>query len=145
MTDDAPFGEFGDFVEQLVPVAARLITTIRTEGPDAVRAALAQVPENTGGVQVELPGGSIGALCVVLAAMVDPDAGIKSRLGWAAELLPDGDPVAAAAEEKERDRLRAAGVRSQLAARALASGIAEQQIGARRRLLHIVHGGKQSA
>lgn len=57
--------------EDLVPIAAELVGTVRDYGPDDVAAVLARVP-----------GGRHDALAVVLAAMVDPDARPKQLLAW---------------------------------------------------------------
>jgi hypothetical protein len=64
VTDDA-------LADALVPIAARLVGTVREYGPDDVRAILETVPD-----------GRYDALAVVLAAMVDPDSSPKELLGW---------------------------------------------------------------
>lgn len=64
MTDEA-------LAESLVPIAARLVGTIRDFGPDDVQAVLAEVPN-----------GRHDALAVVLAAMVDPDQSPSNLLAW---------------------------------------------------------------
>jgi hypothetical protein len=61
----------GDLAEAMVPVAAALIGAVHDEGAVAVARVLSVVaPEN-------LP-----ALCVVLAAMVDPDMSPGDLLAW---------------------------------------------------------------
>lgn len=90
-----PGDALGDLAEQLVPVAARLVACVHDEGPQAVAAALASVPD-----------GRLDALAVVLAAMVDPDARPSELLAWTWF-----DPV----QHAERERLVAAGVRTRVA------------------------------
>lgn len=58
-------------VDDLVPIAAELVGTVRDYGPDDVAAVLARVPH-----------GRHDALAVVLAAMVDPDARPAELLAW---------------------------------------------------------------
>lgn len=99
--DDA----LGDLAEALVPVAARLVAVVHDEGPDAVTAALAAVPA-----------GRLDALCVVLAAMVDPDGRPSELLAWT-RFTP--------AQHAERERLVAAGVRTR------AADVIAAQLGAR--------------
>ena len=57
--------------ESLVPVAARLVATVRDYGPDDVAAILAEVPD-----------GRHDALAVVLAAMVNPNRSARELLAW---------------------------------------------------------------
>lgn len=57
--------------DDLVPLAAELVGTVRDYGPDDVAAVLARVPD-----------GRHDALAVVLAAMVDPDARPRQLLAW---------------------------------------------------------------
>src|SRR5690348_16183231 len=57
--------------DQLVPIAAELVATVRDCGPDDVAAILARVPGNRH-----------DALAVVLAAMVDPDQSVRDLLAW---------------------------------------------------------------
>jgi hypothetical protein len=57
--------------EDLVPIAAELVGTVRDYGPDDVAAVLARVP-----------GGRYDALAVVLAAMVDADRTPAELLDW---------------------------------------------------------------
>lgn len=83
--------------EHLVPIAARLVGTVRDEGADAVADLLREVP-----------GGRFDALSVVLAAMVDPDRTPRELLAWTVNGL-------------EYHRLVAAGVNS-YAAGLLAAG-----------------------
>lgn len=58
-------------VDDLVPIAAELVGTVRDYGPDDVAAVLARVPQ-----------GRHDALAVVLAAMVDPDRTAYELLAW---------------------------------------------------------------
>lgn len=58
-------------VDACVPIALNLVCVVRDEGPDAVEAALAEVPD-----------GRLDALCVVLAAMVDEDRTAHELLAW---------------------------------------------------------------
>ncbi|WP_100499384.1 hypothetical protein [Geodermatophilus chilensis] len=58
-------------VDQLLPIAAELVGTVRDYGPDDVAAVLARVPA-----------GRHDALAVVLAAMVDPDRSPAELLAW---------------------------------------------------------------
>jgi hypothetical protein len=60
-----------ELAESLVPIAVRLVATVRDEGPRAVVKILRKVP-----------GGRHDALAVVLAAMVDPDATPAELLAW---------------------------------------------------------------
>ena len=61
----------GDLAEAMVPLAAALIGAVHDEGAEQVARVLSVVaPEN-------LP-----ALCVVLAAMVDPDMSPGDLLAW---------------------------------------------------------------
>jgi hypothetical protein len=57
--------------DELVPIAAELVGTVRDYGPDDVAAVLARVPQ-----------GRHDALAVVLAAMVDPDRTAHELLAW---------------------------------------------------------------
>ena len=83
--------------EQLVPIAAELVGTIRDYGPADVAAVLARVPD-----------GRHDALAVVLASMIDPDSRPSELLAWTRGGL-------------EYHRLVAAGVNARTAA-VLASG-----------------------
>lgn len=92
-----------ELAEACVPVAAQLIATVRDYGPDDVRAVLATVPQ-----------GRYDALCVVLAAMVDPDSNAAQLLEWTtagpvqsrdmtpAHLYVKNIPVGAWGRQKER-------------------------------------------
>lgn len=60
-----------ELAEDLVPIAAELVGTVRDYGPDDVLAVLSRVP-----------GGRHDALAVVLAAMVDPDRTAHELLAW---------------------------------------------------------------
>ena len=135
-------GELGDLVDELVPIAAELVQAVRDEGPAAVRGILAGVPHRAG---EEIP--AWDALAVVLAAMVNPDAGIRSLLGWAEEMLPEPPlpPLEPTPTDRERTRLRTAGVGSRDATETLAGPVAALQQTTRDRMLHIVHGGRQTA
>lgn len=64
-------------IDEIVPLAAELVGTVRDYGPGEVAAVLARVPD-----------GRHDALAVVLAAMVDPDARQSDLLSWA-----DAGPV----------------------------------------------------
>jgi hypothetical protein len=57
--------------DQLVPLAAELVGTVRDYGPDDVAAVLARVPD-----------GRHDALAVILAAMIDPDQTARELLAW---------------------------------------------------------------
>lgn len=57
--------------EELVPIAAELVGTVRDYGPESVAEVLARVP-----------GGRHDALAVVLAAMVDPEQTARDLLSW---------------------------------------------------------------
>lgn len=59
------------FALSLIPHAVELVGVVRDYGPEDVAAALALVPD-----------GKFDALCVVLAAMVDPDKTLRQLLGW---------------------------------------------------------------
>jgi hypothetical protein len=59
--------------EDLVPIAAELVGTVRDYGPADIAAVLARVPQ-----------GRHDALAVVLAAMVDPDRTPAELLDWVA-------------------------------------------------------------
>ncbi|MFF9632905.1 hypothetical protein [Streptomyces fradiae] len=64
--------ERGDLVEELLPVAAHLVTLVHGDGgPEDVHRALA-----------ELDAVRKDALLVVLAGMVDPDQPVGKTLGW---------------------------------------------------------------
>ncbi|SNR32795.1 hypothetical protein [Blastococcus mobilis] len=60
--------------EDLVPIAAELVGTVRDYGPDDVAAILAP-----------LSPGHLYRLAIVLAAMVDPDARPADLLAWTVE------------------------------------------------------------
>lgn len=60
-----------DLAQELVPIAAQLVATVRDYGPDDVKAVLSRVPD-----------GRHDALAIVLAAMVDPDARPSQLLAW---------------------------------------------------------------
>jgi DNA-binding NarL/FixJ family response regulator len=60
-----------DLAQELVPIAAQLVATVRDYGPDDVKAILARVPD-----------GRHDALAIVLAAMVDPDERPSKLLAW---------------------------------------------------------------
>lgn len=70
-------------VEQLVPVACRLVGAVRDGDPADVAGVLKSVPS-----------GRYDALLVVVAAMVNPDLTARDLLAWASEELPDEPPVA---------------------------------------------------
>lgn len=76
----------GALVDDLVPLAAQLVGTVRDYGPEDVAAVLARVPE-----------GRHDALAVVLAAMVNPDASPADLLAWT-----DGPVQSRAWESPER-------------------------------------------
>jgi len=57
--------------DQLVHIAAELVGTVRDYGPDETARVLAKTPD-----------GQLGALAVVFAAMVDPDATPAELLAW---------------------------------------------------------------
>ncbi|HMM95378.1 hypothetical protein [Phycicoccus sp.] len=61
----------GDLAEALVPVAARLVGAVHDEGITGVSRVLADLDPN-----------HRTALCVVLAAMVDPDRTPSELLAW---------------------------------------------------------------
>lgn len=139
--------EVADLMESLVPVAAALVQAVREEGPDDVAAVLARVPTDVKGV-AHLPGGAMAALAMVCAAMVSPDAGVRTLLGWTDTMQPgprkdrgehtkDGgwDPPA----ERERQRLVAAGVPADQAILMAARQIIQEQEADRGRRLRIVH------
>lgn len=60
-----------DLADELVPLAAELVGTVRQYGPEDVAEVLARVPN-----------GRHDALAVVLAAMVDPDSRPSELLAW---------------------------------------------------------------
>lgn len=131
--DDKPFGEVGDLVEALVPIAADLVVAVRDHGPAAIRGVLLRVPDGIRERVINLPGGTMGVLAVVLAAMVDPEARMTGLLGWAEQMIPT-------AAAREVERLRVAGMRTEAAAVVLAGPVAERQTAGADRMLHIVHG-----
>lgn len=63
--------------EQLVPLAAELVGSVRDFGNEVVADVLARVPN-----------GRHDALAVVLAAMVDPDARPSELLSWTSDPVP---------------------------------------------------------
>lgn len=67
----ATLDELGDLAESLVPVAEQLVGAVHDDGPAAIGRLFAVVPP-----------GHLPALCVVLAAMVDPDKRASEMLGW---------------------------------------------------------------
>lgn len=141
---ELPFGELGDLMESLVPIALSLVQALREEGPDAIRGHLLRVPTDPIPGLENLPGGAYSALALVGFAMVNQDATIRGLLGWTDDLIEPG--LAAERQraiEAERDRLRAAGARS--TSDVLAEPVAEQQSTTRTRMLHVVHGGRESA
>lgn len=70
-----------DLTDVLLPVAVELVGTVRDYGPDAVARVLADMPDLPDDL-VGRTGGKYGALAVVLAAMVDPDATVAELLAW---------------------------------------------------------------
>lgn len=64
----------------LIPTAAELVGLVRDYGPDAIEDLLDRVPDHDD--YAHTPGGRYGALCVALAAMVDPDKPLSELLGW---------------------------------------------------------------
>jgi DNA-binding NarL/FixJ family response regulator len=67
---DAPATE-QQIVDALVPVAARLVATVRDYGPDDIAAILNPLDK-----------ARLYRLAIVLAAMVDPDANAAQLLHW---------------------------------------------------------------
>lgn len=63
--------ERGDLVEALLPEAAGLAVGVREETSEEIGARLAGLSRH-----------ELEALAVVLAAMVDPDRGLREALGW---------------------------------------------------------------
>lgn len=148
--EELPFGELGDLVEQLVPIAADLVQVVREEGQDAIRGCLLRVPTEVR-VQLDiLPGGTMGVLAVVLAAMVSPDAGMRSLLGWT-DTMTEGprrarrDSRREPPAERERQRLVSAGVPADTAILHASRVVVEDQDSTRTRMLRVVHGGQESA
>lgn len=151
--EELPYGELGDLMEALVPIATNLVQVIREEGPTAVQGTLLrmrslqeQMPADVADRLCGLEGGMWGALALVLAAMVDPDARMRAMLGWTEELI-DGPGAERVVEERiresaarERARLSAAGVRT--AAETLAGPVGAAQQNTTTRMLHVIHGGK---
>jgi DNA-directed RNA polymerase specialized sigma24 family protein len=109
--------------DELVPIAAELVGTVRDYGPADVAAVLARVPQ-----------GRHDALAVVLAAMVDPDARPHQLLAWtqmgpvsSREFTPDGYQLKALTQEElgRRPERRAE------VARLTAAGLSAEQIAER--------------
>lgn len=72
ITEDRDLDAFADYVEDLVPIAARLIGAVHDDGLPGIRDVLASLP----------PGAHLDDLCVVLAAMADPDRTPRQSLEW---------------------------------------------------------------
>jgi DNA-binding NarL/FixJ family response regulator len=109
--------------DELVPIAAELVGTVRDYGPADVAAVLARVPQ-----------GRHDALAVVLAAMVDPDARPKQLLAWtqmgpvpSREFTPDGYQLRTLTAEQLGRRPE----RRSEVARLTAAGLTAEQIAAR--------------
>lgn len=129
MSDDKPFGELGDLVEELVPIITNLADVLDTEGPDAVRGALLQMrsvqermtPETRAKLR-HTYGEEWGVALMVATAMIDKGAGIRTLLAWTEPLLAL-EPL-----QREQQRLRDAGVRTETATATLAKAVATQQL-----------------
>lgn len=75
------------YLETVVPLAARLVATVHDEGPDATDAVLDAINAVPAPDEVRAD----AALAVILAAMVDPNRSPHDLLAWT--LAFDGDPV----------------------------------------------------
>lgn len=149
--DELPFGKRGDLVEELVPIAADLIQTMREEGPNAVRGALLRVPTVTEADLDATPGGVWGVFAMVCAAFAGEEITMRQALGWTEDLIEGAgaqrvieDRVQASAA-REHARLARAGVRTPTAADVLAPSVARAQESTSDRMLRVVRGGKASA
>lgn len=148
--EELPYGELGDLVEDLIPVATRLIEAVRDEGPEAIVGVLHAMPSDVRAKIDHIPGGVHGVLAIVLAGMVSPDATMRQLLGWTTTLY---EPVSRGRvggrrveppAERERQRLVAAGVPTDTAL-VLAHREAVQPPTTRQRMLRVIHGGRESA
>jgi hypothetical protein len=155
--EELPFGELGDVMEKLVPIAAELVQAARDEGPSVVLGVMLQLrgmtlsPTVTAQLEQLNPGPVGGAFALVLAAMVNPDARMRALLGWTEELI-DGRGAERVIDDKIRDsaareraRLAAAGVQTARAAATIADPVARAQVTTRDRMLRVVQGGRESA
>lgn len=77
------------YLDDLVPLAARLVATVHDEGPEATAAVLNAI------ATLEHPDdvNPWTALAVTLAAMVDPARTTEETLGWARKLDPGTDAL----------------------------------------------------
>lgn len=153
--EELPYGELGDLMESLVPIATNLVHAMRDEGPNAVLGALLQLRSVEAGLSPKvreklqrLPNGLPDALTMVCAAMVNPDARMRALLGWTDELIDGAGAERVIAERiadsaaRERARLTAAGVRDPAV---LAPPVGAAQLTTKDRMLHVVQGGRESA
>lgn len=74
--------DMGDMAEAMVPIAQQLIGAVHDDGPAAVARVFSIVPP-----------GHLHALCVVLAAMVDPTKKPSDLLAWVDWDGPRRDPT----------------------------------------------------
>lgn len=79
------------YLDNLVPLAARLIAVVHDEGPDATAGVLHAV------ATLEAPDGTDPwtSLAIVLAAMADPNRGTEDALGWVRQFdrSPEAPPT----------------------------------------------------
>lgn len=141
--EELPFGELGDLMEALVPIAADLVQALREDGPDVIRGHLLRVPTDPVPGLEHLPGGAYSALALIGLAMASPDAGLRSMLGWTDNMIPgphkarrDSRPEPPA--ERERQRLVAAGVPADAAILQASRIVIERQDTDRGRRLRVV-------
>lgn len=144
MSEERFGGDLGDLVEELLPIATRLVEAVRDEGPDVVRDVLLSLPTETRARLDAVPGGVMGVFAIVLAGMVSPDATLRQLLGWTETMVEPhrgrgrGRPTLSAAE-RERQRLVAAAVPEDVAI-VLANRAAEQGLTTRQRMLRVIDG-----
>lgn len=77
------------YLDNLVPLAARLVCAVHDEGPDATTAALDAISKLDAPNNIH----PWTALAITLAAMADPNRSTEQTLGWVRKLDPGNDAL----------------------------------------------------